>query len=86
VCKIEQESVIYHLGTAATHLEKAFTQTKIEVQNEHFPVELAQKWCDFFTLLIGNIIHSETDTYSLKVKEKIAPPIKAKENVLQDGA
>jgi hypothetical protein len=83
---IEQESVIQHLDIAAIHLEKAFNQTKVEVQNEHFPIELAQKWCDFFTLLFGNLIHSEADKFSLKAKEQAAPPMKAKENVLQDGA
>jgi hypothetical protein len=65
---IEQESaetVIDHLDIAAMHLEKAFTQ-----KNEHFPVELAQKWCDFFTLLIGNIISSETKPFSLKAEIK----------------
>jgi hypothetical protein len=71
---MEQETVIYHLDKASTHLEKAFTQ-KIE----HFPVELAQKWYDFFTLLIGNIIHSEAD----KREDSVA--IKAKEIVFQDG-
>jgi hypothetical protein len=67
---IEQESVIYHLDIAAKHLEKAFTQTKVEVQNERFPVELEQKWYDFFALLIGKIMHSEADTISLKAKRE----------------
>jgi hypothetical protein len=77
---MEQETVIYHLDKASTHLEKAFTQ-KIE----HFPVELAQKWYDFFTLLIGNIIHSEADTMSLIGEREDSVAIKAKEIVFQDG-
>jgi hypothetical protein len=65
---IEQESaetVLYHLDIAAIHLEKAFSQ-----KNDHFPVELAQKWCDFFSLLIGNIMTSETKLLSLKAERK----------------